>query len=202
MRWISQESDGLYDLARQSSIAAKQVFAKVIVTAVIMAALTISLASVGIAQHDSSPRTAKARKASEFDVARIDDQAVREFQAAWRRSASGVAAIEAVVLIFRKPDGSYMATSLRQTNEYQRFAFAWNPAAIAIVHTHPNACSPRPTPQDIDVADKYDVPVITITCRGMFMYDPATKRVTRVQEGLDWLKPDKWTRKTFVASNK
>jgi hypothetical protein len=67
------------------------------------------------------------------------------------------------------------------------------------VHTHPNACNERPSWPDKDIADKYHVPILTITSRGMFMYDPETKKISKVQDGLDWLKLDKWARNSLVA---
>jgi hypothetical protein len=39
------------------------------------------------------------------------------------------------------------------------------------------------------VADRYGVPIFTITISGMYMYNPATKQTSKVLEGLDWLDP-------------
>ncbi|HJQ23355.1 MAG TPA: hypothetical protein VKA60_05525 [Blastocatellia bacterium] len=110
--------------------------------------------------------------------------------------------IEAVVLIFKMADGAYRATSLGTTNQSKKFTFTWNPSAIAIVHTHPNACDAKPAYQDRDIADRFRVPMFTITSRGMFMYDPETKRVSKVQDSVDWLNPDKWARSALVAANR
>jgi hypothetical protein len=74
-----------------------------------------------------------------------------------------------------------------RTNEYKKCTFKWNAAAIAIVHTHPNGSDPKPAEQDRQVADKYDVPNFTLTLSGMYVYDPATKKTSKVLNGLDWL---------------
>jgi hypothetical protein len=50
--------------------------------------------------------------------------------------------------------------------------FAGIPATVGIVHTHPNSSSAKPQDEDIIVANKFRVPIFTITNRGMFVYDP------------------------------
>jgi hypothetical protein len=46
----------------------------------------------------------------------------------------------------------------------------------------------------MELADRFNVPMITITLHGMFVYDPATKRTTRVLDGLDWIESGKWAK--------
>jgi proteasome lid subunit RPN8/RPN11 len=111
----------------------------------------------------------------------INDQRVfKEFSRAWRNSVDGHSNRESVVLIFRTPDGGYKGVLQRFTNEYRQVMFRWNAAAIAIVHTHPDACDPKPSEHDRQVADTYGVPNITLTSSGMFMYEPATHKTSRV----------------------
>lgn len=119
----------------------------------------------------------------------IDKRIIKEFDKAWHDSADGTNGREGVVLIFRMEDGTYIGKSQGFTNQYKEFTFKWNPAALAIVHTHPNSCDPRPSEQDKRVADKYGVLNITITVSGMYVYDPATKKTSKVLNGLDWLIP-------------
>ena len=128
---------------------------------------------------------------------KIDKGVIREFERAWRISGHGRYGQEGVVLIFRMLDDSYRGKSLGSTGEYQRFTFKWNPAAVAIVHTHANASDPRPSEQDERVAKKYDVPIFTITISGMYVYDPATRITVKVLDGLDWLNPSKWTQEVY-----
>jgi hypothetical protein len=109
--------------------------------------------------------------------------------------------VEGVVLIFPKPDGSYRAEEKGRTNQYREFTFTWDPEAIAIVHTHPNNRDPKPQGLDIQVADRLGVLMFTITLKGMFMYDPATKRITKVKKRLDWIEPSRWRQDSRLALN-
>jgi len=134
-----------------------------------------------------------------FDLTRINEQIVSQFDRAWSLVKAGTIDTESLVLIFRKPDKSYVAAEARYTNEYRKLTFAWQPNAIAIVHTHPNAAPCKPTEEDKKIADKFGVPIFTLTNRGMYMYDPATKSVATVHKDMDWLNPAKWTRDQIIA---
>src|SRR5262249_52050727 len=79
------------------------------------------------------------------------------------------------------------------TGEIRRFTFKWNSAAIAIVHTHRNYDDPEPSQTDKEVANKLRVPIFTVTKRGMYAYDPESRDVIKVQDGLDWRDPSKWS---------
>ena len=132
-------------------------------------------------------------RSSSFVISRFDRKMIKEFNRAWIRAGDGTAANESVVLILRMGGGRYGARSLGTTNQIRAFTFSWHPATVAIVHTHPNGTDPRPQGEDIKVADKYGVPIFTITSRGMFVYDPGTKSTSLVKRDLDWLDPSKWT---------
>lgn len=56
-----------------------------------------------------------------------------------------------------------------------------------MVHTHPNRCNARPSAHDRALGDRFQVAILTLTNRGMFMYDPATKKITLIKDGLKWL---------------
>lgn len=117
------------------------------------------------------------------------DSVLGEFKRAWSYTGNGTKGVETVILIFRMEDGSYRAEWQGYTNEPYQFTFKWNPSAIAIVHTHPNNRSPEPEGNDKHVAEKYGVPIFTITNRGLYVYDPRTNRTSKVRDSLDWLKP-------------
>ncbi|HVG19249.1 MAG TPA: hypothetical protein VNI02_09355 [Blastocatellia bacterium] len=134
-------------------------------------------------------------RGAEFVMSKFDRLIIKEFSRAWRNSGNGTTDSESVVLIFRMIDGGYLAKSLGATNEHRKFTFKWHPGAIAVVHTHPNNADPRPQEADCQIADKYGVPIFTITIAGMFVYDPYTKKITRVQDGLNWLELSSWPRK-------
>lgn len=120
-------------------------------------------------------------------LATLDEGVIKALRQAWMASGDGTTSRECVVLIFRMADGSYRPKLQAFTNQYRMSTFKWNPAAIAIVHTHPNSCDPKPAEQDKRVADKYGVPNFTISISGMYVYDPATKKTSKLMNGLDWL---------------
>jgi hypothetical protein len=124
----------------------------------------------------------------------FDRSIVKGFNEAWQRTAAGTALLEAVVLVVRNPDGSYKAVLPKTTREYRQFTFRWQPGTVAVVHTHPNHSDPKPQPADIEIAERFQVLMFTLTLRGMFLYDPATKVISKVQEGIDWLDYSKWKR--------
>ena len=127
-------------------------------------------------------------------LSRIDDRVVQEMDRAWHGVGAGAGAEEAVLLLFRMLDGSIQARPQGATNEHKSFTLKWHPSAIAILHTHPNSVAPQPSKTDRQLADKLGVPIFTITIRGMYVYDPKSKRIWLVQSGLDWLDTSKWKR--------
>jgi hypothetical protein len=126
----------------------------------------------------------------------MNPDVIREFGKAWQAVHYGKADTERAILLFRKADGSLSAESLGYTNEFNSFTFKWNPAAIAIVHTHRNKEGAEPAPADKEVANRLGVPIFTITSRGMYVYDPENREVIKVQDGLDWLDASKWSKRT------
>jgi hypothetical protein len=135
---------------------------------------------------------------TEFVISKFDKRTIEAFDKAWRRSGNGTSTQEGVVLILRMADGGYSGREMGATNEYKQFTFPWHPATIAVVHTHPNSSDPRPRDEDIVVADKYQVPVFTITSRGMYVYDPLTRKLSKVMANLDWLDISNWRKGLFA----
>lgn len=162
------------------------------------------IASDSQAQSINTAETALNRPAGEsaitFALGAVDEDVIKQFNKAWKQSWHGTQMNEAVVLILRNTDGSLKAMTLPQTNEPYGFTFAWNPATVAIVHTHPNSCDPKPQTADKEIADRLRVPIFTITSKGMFMYDPTTKQITKIFEGLDWLESSRWSAKLDKAN--
>ena len=125
-------------------------------------------------------------------LTRIDGRAVQEMKRAWSAAGAGMGSEEAVLLIFLMPDDSIQASLQGMTNERRAFTFKWAPSAVAIVHTHPTSVSPRPSPADRQLADTLGVPIFTLTARGMYSYEPHTKKVTKIHDALDWLELAQW----------
>lgn len=136
---------------------------------------------------------------SRFALSDIDEKMVKEFNGAWQQCVLGTRDTEAVVLVLRNPDGSIRAVSAGRSNKAYEFKFVWDPAIIAVFHTHPNNRPPQPAQQDILVARKFDVPIFTLSRRGMFQYDPVTDRITKVKNGIDWLDSSSWIKNTHLA---
>jgi len=163
----------------------------------ITAGLSEALSEVVKASH-AHPNTPRFLKA-EFVISKFDKQIVEAFAKAWQHSESGTSGLEGVVLIVRMADGSYNGIELGRTNEHKKFTFRWQAGTIAIVHTHPNSSDPKPQQDDLGVADKFGVPIFTITNRGMYVYDPSNKRTSKVIKDLDWLDATKFS-SVFTAT--
>ena len=128
-----------------------------------------------------------------FDFSQINQQMTEEFAKAWRIAKSGSCEYEGVVLSYLMPDGSYQVKALNSTNEYKKFSFTWDDRIAAIFHTHPRSGDPRPSVDDMKIADSHKVLMFTLTLQGMYVYDPGTKKTSAVMYGLDWLDASKWT---------
>jgi hypothetical protein len=161
-------------------------------TLTITACLSAALADAIEASKATSNPSAPLRGV-EFAISKFDKKTIEAFNQAWRRSVNGTTALEGVVLIQRTLDG-YSARELGPSNEHKQFTFRWQPATIAIVHTHPNSSDPKPQDEDLAVADKYQVPIFTITSRGAYAYDPGTKKISKIMDNLDWLEVSNWKR--------
>jgi hypothetical protein len=133
-----------------------------------------------------------------FIIAKIDGAVALVFQEAWHLSRNGTDGFEGLVLVYPMHNGSILARSQGKSNEQKHFAFRWPANTIAVVHTHPNGVDPKPTGDDLRLADRFGVPVFTITQRGMYVYDPDTKKISMVQEGLDWLESTIWNQRVVA----
>ena len=170
-----------------------------ILSILVSASVTIALASsVGEALAKAKARSYKTMTATV--IARINESAVEEFIKAWKVSRCGIGEIEGAVLLYQMTDGSISARSQGQTNQRRRFTMVCDPDVIAIVHTHPNKCNAQPEGGDLEIAERLRIPVFTITNRGMYVYDPGSRKMSKVQDGLNWLDPAKWIHGESLAT--
>jgi hypothetical protein len=162
--------------------------------------MTASIASAfsGAAEVSRAHASRAVLTRADFVMSTFDSKTVEAFSTAWRRSGNGSSPREGVVLILQMAGGGFAGREMGSTNEHKRFTFRWHPATIAIVHTHPNTSDPRPQDDDILVAEKFQVPVFTITSRGMYVYEPRTKTISKVMENLDWLHVANWRKAPFA----
>jgi proteasome lid subunit RPN8/RPN11 len=122
----------------------------------------------------------------------FNGQVLKEMQNAWRKAGAGISKYEVVVLLYKRVDGSLFAETQEMTAELRRSSFHCNAAVFAILHTHPNVCDPKPSEIDRESADKLRVPIVTLTSRGMYVYDPATKITRQLKSGLEWYTAENW----------
>jgi hypothetical protein len=151
--------------------------------------------------HDADTGSLDRQASGAKVLSLFDKDIVKGLNHAWQRVAGGSMAVEAVVLIVRNADGSCQAVLPNPTHEYRQLTFRWQPGTIAIAHTHPNHSDPRPQPDDIEIAERFHVPMFTLTISGMFLYDPATKTISKVHNGVDWLDDAKWARISPVMAS-
>src|SRR5215475_15664287 len=52
---------------------------------------------------------------------------------------------------------------------------------------HPNDCDPSPSAHDLEVADKYQVKILTLHRSGLYEYDPGSRETTKLRSGMRWL---------------
>ena len=142
------------------------------------------------------------REKTSFIVSKIDAAAAKAFQEAWHVSRNGSDGFEGLVLVYPTTDGTIVARSQGKSAEQKHFTFGWTSNIIAVVHTHPNGVDPKPAGDDLRLADRFGVPVFTITQRGMYVYDPDTKKVSLVKAGLDWLESAKWDHDRQVVAQR
>jgi hypothetical protein len=149
-------------------------------------------ASDNDAEAERVNRLPRPASGVDYVLSTFDKPIIESFREAWQRAGNGTTSRESVVMILKMSGGGYSARMPSATNEYKSFTFAWHPATIAIVHTHPNGSHARPEAGDLVIADKYQVPIFTITIQGMFVYDPATHKTTKVCDGLLWREDGVW----------
>ena len=156
--------------------------------------------SEAVSAYRLNPNLTAPRSAG-FIISRFDRPMIQTFGKVWRRVGNGSSSTESVVLILKMVDGGYSARALALTNEHKQFTFRWHPATVAVVHTHPNGSDPKPQYDDICVANKYQVPIFTITSRGMYVYDPGSKKITQVMNNLAWLDQSNWNKGLFARNS-
>ena len=57
----------------------------------------------------------------------------------------------------------------------------------AIFHVHPSNSDPAPSRNDREVADKYQVKMLTVHRSGLYEYDPVSRKTTKLRDGMRWL---------------
>jgi RHS repeat-associated protein len=63
------------------------------------------------------------------------------------------------------------------------------PAALALVHTHPNAGVAEPSPGDVNNSNLSNLPFYVLSSRGLWLHMPKATKSNMLRPGLSWLKP-------------
>src|ERR1700722_9299918 len=74
----------------------------------------------------------------------------------------------------------YIIREIPTDNQTNAIRMKLTPTTFALYHVHPNGTLPWPSPHDRDIADTYHVLMYTISKSGIYRYDPATKKITKV----------------------
>jgi hypothetical protein len=155
--------------------------------------------ATGVNRVELKPPLTRVLRAAEDLVSTFDANLIGEFQMSWKSVHNGKSSWESVILILRTVNG-FQARRLKMTFEHRKATFPWHPAIVAVIHTHPNDCPAKPQPDDIALAHRHKIFMFTLTDRGMFVYNPATRQTTKVVDGLQWLNPKAWEQRLPLKS--
>lgn len=134
-----------------------------------------------------------------FDVNEMDWTVAQVFARAWKMSHGGTCPHE-VAVVLRMQNGRYVAELQQSNNKHYTTSVTVTPGVVALVHTHPNARPAEPSPTDRRIADRLGLPVVTLSSRGVYAYDPSTRKTTKVMAGVTWLDRANWQpAETLVA---
>lgn len=155
--------------------------------------LAVWVCGVAAQQESRFPRVVN------FDVNEMDWSVAREFVRAWKMSHGGTCPHE-VAVVLRYQNGRYVAELQHSNNKAYTTSVTVTPGVVALVHTHPNARPAEPSPTDRRIADRLRLPVVTLSSRGVYAYDPSTRKTTKIMAGVTWLDEANWQRaETLVA---
>jgi hypothetical protein len=117
-----------------------------------------------------------------------DARVISAMKQAWIQTQSCTNGTEAGFRL-DEADGNLIVISQPFTNQHMKEKMQILPGVTtAIFHVHPSDADPRPSIGDMKVADRYGVRIYTMHRSGLYVYDPATGKTTRLQERLTWLK--------------
>ena len=114
---------------------------------------------------------------------------VAAMKTAWAQSLAGMTGFEATFRLDGNPS-DYEVVVLPYTNEYMKQKIEIIPGrTFAVFHVHPCKAEPAPSGQDKKLAHKYGLKIVTIHLRGLYEYDPVTRKTTKLRNGIDWINP-------------
>jgi hypothetical protein len=134
---------------------------------------------------------AQAEEADSLKMTVRDARVIFALKAAWTSAQNGTKGIEASFRLDGTPS-DYVVVSLPSSNEFMNQRIRIVPGkTFAVFHVHPQQGEAVPSQQDKTVADKYRLKVVTIHFKGLYEYDPVTRKTTKLGESLEWTKASK-----------
>ncbi len=118
-----------------------------------------------------------------------DLRVVAAMRTAWMQSENGTTGVEATFRLDRRAS-DYKVVAAPRTNEVMQQKVSVVPGVtFALFHVHPTRGEPAPSPQDRAIADKYQLKIFTMHACGLYEYDPVTRKITQLRDGLSWTNP-------------
>ena len=114
-----------------------------------------------------------------------NENVAHHMASAWKEAGAGKTGDESSFLITK--DHPNVPIPLPMTHNYHKETFSLVPDTTAIYHTHPDNSDPEPSAADRKIADDHHIKMYVMSSKGLSLYDPATKKVTWVAEGLNYL---------------
>jgi RHS repeat-associated protein len=113
---------------------------------------------------------------------------INAMKKSWSQTSNGTSGLEAGFRLDGTSD-SYTIVESPSSNTQMKQSMEISPTTFDLFHVHPNKADPNPSPNDINIANKFGIDVFTMSSNGLFEYDPKTKTTVKLRNGLDWTKP-------------
>jgi hypothetical protein len=105
----------------------------------------------------------------------------------WIQAAGGRHRIESAFRLDRTHT-AWRVVPIPPTNEVRKHnALIILGVTFALFHVHTSLAEPEPSPADRAISERYMLRMFTIHSRGLYEYDPSTKKTTQLREGIEWM---------------
>ena len=119
-----------------------------------------------------------------------DPRVIAAMKAAWRESGCGQLGIEAAFRLDGSPSNYRIIAIERTFEQGHQTVTIVSGVTFALFHVHPKTASPEPSSVDESVGQKYALRIYSIHARGLYAYDPNTKKTVKVRDGVEWMGPN------------
>jgi hypothetical protein len=120
-----------------------------------------------------------------------DPKVIAAMKSAWLQSVNGSAGTEGAFRLDGNPS-DYVVVTVPFTNEFMKERLTIIPGrTFAVFHVHPTRGQAEPSPKDRQLADQYNLKMLTIHVNGLFEYDPIERKTIKIRVGLGWIMQSK-----------